>query len=77
MNFISAFIIDHVKSPEDQFYYLIYIMEDLDWRSCFNEGMTNIHAIMDELEAEMKFELPKIHRHLKKQSYNHMVIIFL
>ena len=77
MNFLSAFLIDHVKEPEDQFYYLIYIMEDLDWRASFNAGMTNIHSMMDDLETEMKLEVTNVHRHLMKQSYNHIVIIFL
>ena len=52
-------------------------MEDLNWRSSFNDGMTNIHSIMNHLETEMKLEVKNVHHHLMNQSYNHIVIIFL
>lgn len=68
MNFITAFIIQHVKEEEDQFYFLIHIMEVLNWRSCYDDGMTNLHKLVDVMDERIKDALPEVYKHVMKQT---------
>ena len=73
-----AYIIEKCPdSEETQFFIFVNIMHLKNHRACFDQEMSFLHSIVDEIGSKMKSQIPNIYKHIMRESSDHLVIIFI
>ena len=70
MNYVVAMLLTVLERPEDAFFALIYVMDQLNWRGIFLDNTPMLVKIMSELERSIKMVLPAIHKHFTDKEIN-------
>lgn len=78
MNFIAAFILVNTDyNDEECFYFMIHIMQKLEWEDVLNLKKGGLNKIIKELQDRLENEIPEAYDHLMEQSQDYLVIIFI
>ena len=76
MNFIVALLLKHLQSEEDAFYCFVHVMENHQWRHCFDMQTSKLICLLGFLECVLETAWPNVYNHIMEEIEISLVPVF-
>jgi len=76
INFIVMLLLKHLRNEEDAFYCLVHVMQNHDWRGCYDLYTSKLINLLELLECILETGYPEVYNHIMTEIEISLVPVF-